>query len=116
MNVTIIETNEKETLSIIDPKSGCDYTTDLIGNHGELPDYNEDTDSYHMTKESFNWWANLIDRYEKADDRQYEISASLDHDEQNDFQSGLQSACDCDLENIPEAINCFCDEWEEEHK
>lgn len=116
MNVTIIETNESETLSIIDPQSGCDWTNDLLGNHGDLPDYNEETDNYHMTKESFDWWNDLISRLEVADDRCAEIKKCLDYEQSEEFAEGLADACNCDLENQPEVMQQFCDEWEESHK
>ncbi len=112
MNVTIIETNEETILSIIDPKSGMDWTNDLLGNHGELPDYNDETDSYHMDQESFDWWSDLIERYEAADNRLHELKQSLSWEETEEIEAILESVLSCDLEDKPEAMQQVCDEWE----
>jgi hypothetical protein len=116
MKVTIIETKKAETLNIIDPKSGMDWTNDLLGNHGGLPEYNDETDSYHMTQESFNWWNNLIEKYEAADYRCFEIKSMLSEEQEQGFDSGLQEVLNCDLEDMPGYMNDFCDEWESGHK
>jgi len=108
MEVTIIGTNETETLSITDPKSGASWENDLLGNCGELPEYNDDTDSYHMSKEDYDWWSDLIDRYQEADNRYYELIQTLPADEAESLEI-LAHSIACDLENFPEALQEVCD-------
>jgi hypothetical protein len=111
MKVTIIETNESKTLNITDPKSGMDWTNDLLGNHGALPEYSDDTDSYRMSRDDYEWWSDLIDRYQAADDRYYELRQSLPGDEAEALQNAAQGI-NCDLEYYPAALQELCDESE----
>lgn len=111
MNVTIIETGETATLKIIDPKSGTDWTNDLLGNHGALPDYNDETDSYHMPHDDYNWWSDLIDRYQTADDRYHELLRSLPESAYVELQEAA-FGIGCDLENFPESLQAICDEFD----
>ena len=114
MNITIIETGKQEFLSIIDPKSGCDWTQDLTGNHGALPEYDDDTDSYQMSTDDFEWWSDLIERYQEADDRYYDIARSLDWYEREEFEEMVSSHVGgVDLETHPDALQQACDEWDE---
>lgn len=113
MNITIIETGNKETLSIIDPKSGMDWANDLLGNHNAAPEYDEATDSYFMSQEDFCWWSDLINRYQAADDRFYEIAKNLAPEDREELELLVQ---DVDLENHPEALHAACDEWESNKK
>lgn len=111
MEITIIETNEKTELSIIDPKSGCDWTNDLLGNHNELPDYNDDDDTYHMSQKSYDWWADLIENYQEADDRSNEMLNNLEGDNYDNMLTEIQDI-NCDLEDLPANINAICDEYD----
>lgn len=111
MNVTIIETGKNETLSITDPKSGMDWTNDLLGNHGALPEYNDETDSYHMSQDDYEWWSDLIERYQTADNRYHELRHSLPGEEAEALEEAAHSI-NCDLENHPEALQAVCDEVE----
>lgn len=112
MNVTIVETKERKSLNITDPKTGMDWTNDLMGNYDGLPEYDEETDSYLMTTDDYKWWADLIARYQEADDRYYEIAKELDPAEREEFEDIVASHCSVDLENHPEALQQACDEWE----
>jgi len=58
MNVIIKETGETRELSIIDIKSGCDWTVDLLGNSGIHK--NADTDAVTMDLDDFVWWETYI--------------------------------------------------------
>lgn len=114
MDITIIETGEQKTLSIIDPKSGCDWTQDLMGNHGALPEYDDDTDSYQMSIDDFEWWDDLIERYQAADDRYHAIASDLDWEERAEFEEMVSSHTGgVDLETHPDALQQACDEWED---
>jgi len=109
MKIKIIETGKEVELNIIDPKSGCDWVSDLMGNHNELPAIEEDEDGYDtgfhlMTQEGFDWWKDLTVSLEKAEDRLYRLD--YNEDEKND------TIGNCDLEDLPNYINQFCDEVE----
>lgn len=114
MKVQISETGKIEYLNITDPKSGCDWTQDLLGNHGALPEYDDDTDTYLMSQDDFDWWSDLVDRYQEADDRYYEICRELDENERSEFEDIVSSHCGgVDLETHPDALQQACDEWEQ---
>ena len=113
MKITIIETGAKESLAITDPKSGVAYTSDLLGNHGALPDYNDDDGTYHMGQEDYGRWSDLIDAYQTADDRQHELLNSLTGSTYNDMSDEIQDI-NCDLEDLPDCINAICDKYEED--
>lgn len=109
MKITIIETNEKTELSIIDPKSGCDWTNDLLGNHNELPDYDDD-DTYHMSQKSYDWWADLIENYQAADNRCHALLQELSGKTYDDMENEIHNI-NCDLEDLPAYINDICDNY-----
>lgn len=111
MKITIIETGEKAELSIIDPKSGCDWTNDLLGNYDELPDYNDDDDTYHMAQDTYDWWDDLIKNYQAADVRCYEILDDLTGNHYDNMLDEIHNI-NCDLEDLPSIINAICDEYE----
>jgi hypothetical protein len=110
MEIKIKETGELETLEIIDPKYGVNWINDLMGNHGELPEYDDEEGIYLIDQESYDWWKDLTSRYQAADDRYYELKKEVDDTEA--FEREMQDACSCDLENMPEAMQAVCDEWE----
>lgn len=112
MDITITETGEKTELSIIDPRSGVDWTNDLLGNHNELPDYNDDDGSYHMSQEAYDWWFDLIENYQAADDRCYEMLNNVDGKDYDDMLTEIHDI-NCDLEDLPANINAICDQYED---
>ena len=100
MKVQIKENGQIEELSIY--SDGINYINDLMGNHGALPDYDDETDAYIMDQESYEWWQSLTTNLQAAEDRLDEL------DLRESFQdSGIG---DCDLEDLPRFINQFCDE------
>ena len=111
MDITIIETNEKTELSIIDRKSGVNWVNDLLGNHDALPDYNDDDGTYHMPQEDFDWWDNLIKEYQASDDRYYKILDQLKDPDYENMIAEFQNI-NCDLEDLPGYTNQICDEYE----
>lgn len=111
MNIQIIETGARETLSIIDPKSGMDWIQDIMGNHDALPDYNDEIDAYEMTQEDYDWWLDLTTRYERQDHRMYELRQ--DAESADDFLAAWESYNAAnDLEDLPGYMEQFCDAWE----
>lgn len=111
MNVKIEETGKIETLEISDPKSGMNWINDLMGNHGELPEYDDEQDIYLMDQESFDWWKSLTTNLDAAENRYQELRSESDDphkmdDDKNEFVGN------CDLEDLPGYIDQFCDQAE----
>lgn len=113
MKITIIETSEKEELKIIDPESGVNWANDLLGNHGALPDYDDDT--YHMSQADYDWWDDLITDYQAADDILSDIMSELNEDDQ-DLANKEIYEIDCDLADYHGMVNQFCDQYDAECK
>lgn len=116
MDVKIIETGETGHLSIIDTETGVNWINDLMGNHGELPETETDEDGwdtgfYLMSQEDFDWWADLTDRYQAANDRYNALLNCVSNDK---YKQLLDAASHIyvDLENEPEALNQICDYYE----
>jgi len=108
MQVRIKETGEIAELTIIDPKTGLDWAADITGNDDNFG-YDEDYDVRVCDQETFDWWANLIRRYQKVDDRYYEIRKGLDDD--TALLEHVSGYIDVDLENYPEALSQALDAW-----
>lgn len=107
MEIIITETGEKEELTLIDPKSGVNWINDLMGNHDALPDRNDE--GYHlMDQENYDWWADLVTRYQAADNKYHDLLNSLTGDDYDALLDAGQNI-NVDLENHPEALNAICD-------
>ena len=65
MNVIITETGETRELSIVDIKTGIEWTVDLLGNAGIHKD--ADTDAVTMSQEDFDWWVEYINGHESTE-------------------------------------------------
>lgn len=111
MQVKIIETGEKEELIIIDPENGVDWINDMMGNHGCLPEHDDEADCYIMKKEDFEWWKDLTSEFQKADDRYYELLNSLNGENYNSLFESVQNI-NVDLEDFPRAVQEICDQYE----
>lgn len=111
MKIKIIETNEIKTINLIDPKTNVNWANDLLGNHDALNVFDEDGMAM-MIQEDFEWWVDLVDRYQAAENRSYEIWANLNGPDQLAFEDRINHITGIDLENYPEAVEGFCDEWE----
>lgn len=70
MIIKIKETGEKKSLSIIDQKSGIDFTVDFIGNSGALADgrfvYDHEEELYVCSQAEYEWWRDTIVEEENA--------------------------------------------------
>lgn len=111
MNIKIIETGARATLSIIDPKTGTDFIQDLMGNHGSLPDYRDDIDAYEMSQGDYDWWLDLTTRYERQDYRMHELRKDAENPEE--FVAAWEDYnASNDLEDLPGYMEQFCDAWE----
>lgn len=77
MKIIIEETGKEENLSIVDPKTGVDYTQDFLGSNGALHDgqftWDEDHDAYVCDQETFDWWSAVVTANQALDDRIYDL-------------------------------------------
>ena len=110
MQIIIIETREEKELNIYDPKSGVNWTGDLIGSVGNSPEYNEEADRYLMSQDTFLWWDDLINRYQVADDKYNEILDSLNGNEAEKLTEEVQNLS-CDLEDFPYFLSEICKQY-----
>lgn len=100
--VKITETGKIETLNIIDPYTGTDYSADLLGNHDAFNGFDDADDINTMSREDYDWWAELLPRLETAESAAHDYHEFLcDGD---DFIDQLNHLLGRDLENLPEAI------------
>jgi len=111
MRFIIKETRELEELSIIDPRTGINWVSDLMGNHGVFLDLPEEEGVYIIPEEDFDWWRNLLAKYEEADNRYYDLYTSLPEDEAASLQDAVTNISG-DLEDYPGHMNECCDEFE----
>jgi len=75
MKIRIAETNVVEDLTIIDRKSNCEWTADLIeaGSRGR-----DDDDNTIMTADDFDWWSEYISDTEATEDEAEKLAEELD--------------------------------------
>lgn len=86
MQVKIIETGAMEELCAIDSATGCEWTADLIGNHGAFnanqfyreqdEDGNDVIGYWAASQGEYNWWAAVIADLNKADQLKQEAKAA----------------------------------------
>jgi hypothetical protein len=110
MQVRIKETGIIENLSIVDPQSGVNWATDLVGNHGFEGFYSSEAEAYdgwETTQENYDWWEALLVSLERAENRKHALIA--EHGSQA-VHDALDRACDVDLEDMPSAITNALDE------
>jgi hypothetical protein len=75
MKVIINNTNQVEELSIIDYKTGTDWTVDLLGNAGV---HTGEEGAYHLDREDYEWWATYIDGHEATEKEIAELAENAD--------------------------------------
>lgn len=114
MEIRINETKELETLEIVDPKTGCAWTADILGNYNAAMEWDDEDDVYTMDQDEYEWWKGLIKRYQAADDRCHEIRQSTD--DYDGFQAHMDAFSFNDLEDLPEALEYHLDAWEKNNK
>ena len=109
MDITIKETGEIKSLTIIDPRSGNDWINDLMGHYNALPEDGV------MTNDDYEWWSGLTAALAEADQRIVKIEEQLlvnDPDAYANFIYDLESLDANDLEHHPRRVNELCDEYE----
>jgi len=65
--IKIKETGEIEEILCVDPRSGIDWSMDLLGYCNDFDGYDDDLDCYIMSEENYDWWNNYANEYQKAD-------------------------------------------------
>ena len=114
MEIRIRETGQTKDISIVDPRNGVNWIGDLIGNFGgwDYIGWNDNLDCYETDKETFDWWADLVERYEAADNAVYDFAGDLDCDDAEEFRREVSMACgDTDLEYMPETMLEVIEDW-----
>ena len=71
MRFFIEETKEIESITIIDAKSGFDWSADFM--EASNFEYDNDNDYYLISKEDFDWWKAYAAEWEEADEMVYEL-------------------------------------------
>lgn len=104
--------NKINELILTDPRTKTNWFMDLAGEDDSII-YNDDTGEYESNKETFEYWSNLVDEWQKADDRFYELTQNQNDDticEQmlNDYRESHVN----DLEHRPSEIMALCDKYE----
>lgn len=81
--IKIIETDEIIEITMSDPKTGCSWDADFIGNADGLQRCEGEDADYIATKEDADWWVDHCELYQSADDERYEAEqeSSLDSDD-----------------------------------
>ena len=80
MDVRITETGVLESITLIDPKSGCCWFADAIGGCDDLQ-YNDETEEYEMSQDAFDWWSDYAAKKEAADYAYYEALQNANNEE-----------------------------------
>jgi len=123
MTIKINETNVIVELDLTDPRSGQNWILDFIGNTGAFNDgqftYDDENDIYVCSQETFDWWKNIVIKYEVADELTYDFEQELKNREDlgndyyEEFRNDLGNACCCDLEDMPSIMMDVVNEWED---
>lgn len=107
MKIIINETGATKTLSIIDPKTECDYISDFIGNTGDLTGYDEDQDAYLWDQDKYDWWGKVVTAHQALDYRIADLSQ--EHGSEAVYRIICAAGSD-DLEMYIAAANTSLDE------
>lgn len=110
-------TTEKEvSLTIIDRKTGCEWTNDLIGNAGAL-NYNSDREMAEMSQEDFEWWSNTIEGLEKIEDLTEEAKELISSEDFEELEEKLRNEGNAsDYEQHIATLTAILNEVIEENK
>lgn len=110
MKLYIKETGKIETLSIIDPKTSCDYIFDFVGNTGAFDREFEKTDNenvdFAISQADYNWWAKVVADNQALENRIAELVVEHGYDRVMDAVTSINS----DLEDYAATANAALDE------
>jgi len=91
MKIYNTTTGKEVSLTIIDRKTGCEWTNDLIGNAGDLH-YNSDREMAEMNQDTYEWWNITIEGLEKIEDLVEEAKELLSSEEFEELERKLSDA------------------------
>lgn len=109
MKLFFKETGVIETLAIIDPRTGCDYIFDFVGNTGAFAREFEKTDEnadFAISQADYDWWAKVVAENQALENRIAELAAEHGYDRVMDAVTSIS----CDLEDYAAAANAALDE------
>lgn len=110
MELYIKDTGAIETLAIIDPKTGCDYIFDFVGNTGAFDREFEATDNenadFAISQADYDWWAKVVADNQALEYRIAELAAEHGYERVMDVVTSISS----DLEDYAAAANTALDE------
>lgn len=79
MKLRIKETGEIKTLSLMSPRTACDYVFDFIGNTGafyrEFEHCDDGIADFTISQENYDWWHKVITNTAALDERIANLSA-----------------------------------------
>ena len=112
MEIKIEETGVEVELSIIDPRSGVDWISDLLGDHNVvMKEGGGIGDLLEMSQDDYEWWSDLTERYQIADFRYYDLRKTLPDDDSGYLVEAVENLS-CDLEDYPELLQQICDDFD----
>ena len=109
MKLFFRETGAIETLAIIDPRTGCDYIFDFVGNTGAFTREFEKTDEnadFAISQADYDWWAKVVADNQALENRIAELAAEHGYDRVMDAVTSIS----CDLADYAAAANAALDE------
>jgi hypothetical protein len=90
MKIYNTTTGKEVNLTIIDRKSGIEWTSDLIGNAGDL-NYNSEREMAEMSEDQIEWWSNTIEGLEKIEDLTEEAKELLSSEDFEELEEQLRN-------------------------
>jgi hypothetical protein len=108
----ILVNSEVKELEIVDPKTGCNWEEDLIGNYDGFDGFDDEREMKTMTPETFDWWACYISAEQDLRDRAKALRDNLDNDDQEKFDQAMIVAGDNDIEQMQYSQIQILEEWE----
>lgn len=109
MKLFIKETSAIGTLSIIDPRTGCDYIFDFVGNTGAFDrefEKNDENADFAISQADYDWWAKVVADNQALEYRIAELAAGHGYGRVMDAVTSISS----DLEDYAAAANAALDE------
>ena len=85
MEIRIVESGELLQITLVDPKTGCDWFRDCGVMDCDDIRYNVETEEYEATQEAFEWWSDYALQKQSADFAVKEVADSLGNDDRDTF-------------------------------
>lgn len=101
MRIYITDTGAVEELYIADRETGCEYTQALVEDDDCIT-YNHALDMYETDSESYEWWENMLEQIEHAEDLKAKYAYYFGRDEVYRILNEAYSGNHVDLEDQPE--------------